>query len=229
MCLNLSKIQLFDNFNFKKSHLINGFDIIGDIAIVKINSTNRSQQFKIGHKILSQFSNINSVFLQQGRIFGKFRTKTLSYLAGENRTTTIYRESGCQFLIDVSKVYFSPRLSHERLRIAHLINSGENILNMFAGIGSFSIIIAKNQPNCKIIDIEITDKSDYMTLNVTDNGTGFSTDIIKSITKPYFTTKTKGSGLGLSIVNKIINEHNGSIKFISNKNGAKVEVILPKN
>ena len=81
----------------------------------------------------------------------------------------------------------------------------------------------------KIIDIEITDKSDYMTLNVTDNGTGFSTDIIKSITKPYFTTKTKGSGLGLSIVNKIINEHNGSIKFISNKNGAKVEVILPKN
>ena len=70
MCLNLSKIQLFDNFNFKKSHLINGFDIIGDIAIVKINSTNRSQQFKIGHKILSQFSNINSVFLQQGRIFG---------------------------------------------------------------------------------------------------------------------------------------------------------------
>ncbi len=83
----------------------------------------------------------------------------------------------------------------------------------------------------KIIDIEITDKSDYITLNVTDNGTGFSTDIIKSITKPYFTTKTKGSGLGLglSIVNKIINEHNGSIKFISNKNGAKVEVILPKN
>ena len=87
----------------------------------------------------------------------------------------------------------------------------------------------KNGDFTKIIDIEITDKSDYMTLNVTDNGTGFSTDIIKSITKPYFTTKTKGSGLGLSIVNKIINEHNGSIKFISNKNGAKVEVILPKN
>ena len=87
----------------------------------------------------------------------------------------------------------------------------------------------KNGDFTKIIDIEITDKSDYMTLNVTDNGTGFSADIIKSITKPYFTTKTKGSGLGLSIVNKIINEHNGSIKFISNKNGAKVEVILPKN
>ena len=81
----------------------------------------------------------------------------------------------------------------------------------------------------KIIDIEIIDKNDYITLNITDNGTGFSNDIIKKITKPYFTTKPKGSGLGLSIVNKIINDHNGSIKFSSNDNGAKVEIILPKN
>ena len=63
---------------------------------------------------------------------------------------------------------------------------------------------------------------------ITDNGTGFSTDIIKNITKPYFTTKTQGSGLGLSIVNKIINDHNGSIKFLNTSNGAKVQIILPK-
>ena len=87
----------------------------------------------------------------------------------------------------------------------------------------------KNGDFAKIIDIEIIDKNDYITLNITDNGTGFSKDIIKNITKPYFTTKPKGSGLGLSIVNKIINDHNGSIKFNSNKNDAKVEIILPKN
>ena len=87
----------------------------------------------------------------------------------------------------------------------------------------------KNGDFTKIIDIEITDKNDYIAVNLTDNGTGFSTDIIKNITKPYFTTKPKGSGLGLSIVNKIINDHNGSIKFNSNENGAKVEVILPIN
>ena len=87
----------------------------------------------------------------------------------------------------------------------------------------------KNGDFSKIIDIEIIDKNDYITLNITDNGTGFSKDIIKNITKPYFTTKPKGSGLGLSIVNKIINDHNGSIKFNSNKNDAKVEIILPKN
>ena len=100
-----------------------------------------------------------------------------------------------------------------------LKNSIESIQEKFNKNGDFT----------KIIDIEIIDKNDYITLNITDNGTGFSNDIIQKITKPYFTTKPKGSGLGLSIVNKIINDHNGSIKFSSNNNGAKVEIILPKN
>jgi len=98
-------------------------------------------------------------------------------------------------------------------------NSIESIQEKFKIKGDFA----------KFIDIEIIDKSDYIVINITDNGTGFSTDIIKNITKPYFTTKPKGSGLGLSIVNKIINDHNGTINFISNKVGAKVEIMLPKN
>ena len=87
----------------------------------------------------------------------------------------------------------------------------------------------KNTEFTKIIDIEIINKSDYITINITDNGTGFSIKNIKNIIKPYFTTKPKGSGLGLSIVNKIINDHNGSIKFNSNIDGAKVSLTLPKN
>ena len=87
----------------------------------------------------------------------------------------------------------------------------------------------KNGEFTKIIDIEIINKNDYITANITDNGTGFPKENIKNIIKPYFTTKPDGSGLGLSIVNKIINDHNGSIKFNSNNNGAKVEITLPKN
>jgi len=87
----------------------------------------------------------------------------------------------------------------------------------------------KNGEFTKIIDIEIINKNDYITANITDNGTGFSKENIKNIIKPYYTTKLDGSGLGLSIVNKIINDHNGSIKFNSNNNGAKVEITLPKN
>ena len=61
-----------------------------------------------------------------------------------------------------------------------------------------------------------------------DNGTGI-TDTKKAMT-PYFTTKKTGTGLGLPIVTKIINEHNGnfSIKNRNNKNGTKVLISLPK-
>jgi len=81
----------------------------------------------------------------------------------------------------------------------------------------------------KIIDIEIMHKNDYITIKVTDNGIGFSIDNIKNIFKPYFTTKPKGSGLGLSIVNKIINDHNGSITLNSDKKGTTVQLSLPIN
>tara|TARA_B100000029_G_scaffold75757_1_gene67438 strand:- start:4536 stop:6317 length:1782 start_codon:yes stop_codon:yes gene_type:complete len=81
----------------------------------------------------------------------------------------------------------------------------------------------------KIIDIEIIENNDYITINITDNGVGFSNKDGKELIKPYFTTKEKGSGLGLSIVNKIINDHNGTIIFLNQTNGAKVEIKLPIN
>ena len=81
----------------------------------------------------------------------------------------------------------------------------------------------------KKIDIEILDKNDYITIILIDNGTGFSEKNLNNILKPYFTTKSKGSGLGLSIVNKIINDHNGNIKFEKIKTGAKIIINFQKN
>ena len=87
----------------------------------------------------------------------------------------------------------------------------------------------KNTDFVKKIDIVITKKNDYIETSIIDNGIGFSKKNIKSLLKPYFTTKLKGSGLGLSIVNKIINDHNGTIKFDQKKNGAKIIIRIPKN
>ena len=58
-----------------------------------------------------------------------------------------------------------------------------------------------------------------------DNGSGFND--IKNITKPYYTTKKDGTGLGLPIVSKIIKEHNGDINFLKNPKGAQIEIFLP--
>ena len=87
----------------------------------------------------------------------------------------------------------------------------------------------QKDPNFKgNIDIEMDDNNDYIVIRIKDNGTGI-TDAKKAMT-PYFTTKKTGTGLGLPIVTKIINEHSGkfSIKNKSDKNGIIVTISLPK-
>ena len=88
---------------------------------------------------------------------------------------------------------------------------------------------SKSTDFAKKIDIAIINKSDYIQFVITDNGIGFSEKDLERILKPYFTTKSKGSGLGLAIVNKIINDHNGKIKFLKQKIGAKIIINFPKN
>ena len=88
---------------------------------------------------------------------------------------------------------------------------------------------SQKKPNFKgNIDIEIDDNNDYIFIRITDDGIGI-TDAKKAMT-PYFTTKKTGTGLGLPIVSKIINEHSGyfSIKNKSQKSGTIVTISLPK-
>ena len=84
-------------------------------------------------------------------------------------------------------------------------------------------------PNFKgKIDIEIISNNDYISIYITDNGTGISDK--QKIMTPYYTTKKEGTGLGLPIVNKIINEHSGDFTINNNKNsnGVKIEVVFYK-
>ena len=95
-------------------------------------------------------------------------------------------------------------------------------------IESINEKVKKTSKSLKNINIEINQRRDYITVNLTDTGEGFKDKKTKDIIKPYFTTKEKGTGLGLSIVDKIINDHNGSIKFLNTGDGAKVQIIIPK-
>ena len=88
---------------------------------------------------------------------------------------------------------------------------------------------SKNPNFTKKINVEIYEKGDYIDLIITDNGLGFDKKNISNIVKPYFTTKKNGTGLGLPIVNKIINDHNGTLKIIPNESGAKIKINIPKN
>ena len=88
---------------------------------------------------------------------------------------------------------------------------------------------SEKNPNFKgIINIEIMKISDYIDINLIDNGVGFADKNFNNLIKPYYTTKKNGSGLGLSIVNKIIIDHNGFFKILEYKNGAKIKLSFPQ-
>ena len=88
---------------------------------------------------------------------------------------------------------------------------------------------SEKNPNFKgIINIEIMKISDYIDINLIDNGVGFADKNFNNLIKPYYTTKKNGSGLGLSIVNKIIIDHNGFFKIHEYENGAKIKLSFPR-
>ena len=75
------------------------------------------------------------------------------------------------------------------------------------------------------IDIAISKNNSYISIKFTDNGTGIHDT--KKVMTPYFTTKKKGTGLGLPIVSKIISEHNGDFLISSTKKGTEILITLP--
>ncbi len=122
-----------------------GIDIIGDIAIVKLSEEAKASGPVVGEAIMASMKNVKAVFDQEGGLEGDFRLRRLRRIAGEDRTLTLHRENMLRFKVDVEKCYFSPRLSTERARIADLVEDGEVVLNMFAGVGPYSITIAKRK------------------------------------------------------------------------------------
>ena len=134
--------------------LFSAFDQIGDIIIVRIPDSLLSKKKIIGETLLEQVKTAKSVFYQSSSVEGDFRTRELEILAGVDKTETEYKEFGCRFIVDVEKAFFSPRLSTERDRIAELVQDGEIVINMFGGVGMFSIIAAKRK-KCTVYNIDI--------------------------------------------------------------------------
>ncbi len=134
--------------------LISAFDQIGGIIIVRIPDSLLPKKKIIGETLLEKVKVARSVFYQASEVKGDFRTRNLEILAGEDSTETEYRESGCRFAVDVQNAFFSPRLSTERERISNLVRDGEVVTNMFAGVGMFSIMAAK-QKRCTVYSLDI--------------------------------------------------------------------------
>ena len=161
------------------ARLPKGIDIVGDIAILKLSEESQDEKHDIAESLLNLVSCLRVVLVQTGPVASQFRTRKLEWLAGEHRTETVHREFGCRFKVDVETTYFSPRLSHERKRIADIVSPGECVVNFFAGVGSFSIMIAKHSRPARIYSIDINPTAiRYHTLNNKLNAVRDTIDLI---------------------------------------------------
>lgn len=140
---------------YEVSKLSSSFDVVGNIMIMKIPDALSGRRHVVGKTILDNIPSIRSVYIQTSPVAGDYRTRKLELIAGEDNPVTIYKEHGCRFKVDVERAFFSPRLSTERLRVAGLASDNEIVTNMFAGVGTFSIILCKFSNISKVFNIDI--------------------------------------------------------------------------
>lgn len=154
------------------TYIYNSYDVIGDIAIIRVTERSRKYSRIIAETIMNVQKNVKTVLAQTSSIRGDFRLRKLDFVAGQNKTTTVHNEYGCLFSVDVEKCYFSPRLLYERMRIAKQVGIGEVVVNMFAGVGCFCIVIAKHSKAEKVYSIDVNPVAfQFMQQNVRLNRT----------------------------------------------------------
>ena len=129
------------------------YDIVGDIAVVQIppELEHRVDDIVWGLRKVHPFL---KVIARKGFHEGKFRIRDYSIIWGEKRLETIHRENGVEIKVDLSKVFFNPRMKGERYRLAQLLRDGERILIPFAGVLPYALVIARYR-RVKITAVEL--------------------------------------------------------------------------
>ena len=151
--------------------LPSSYDLIGDIILVEIPRELKPYERLVAEALMKLHPRAKTVLSKEGATRGAYRLREYRVIAGLNRFETIHREHGCVYRVDLRKAFFNPRMSGERIRVARLVSEGEKILDMFAGIGSFSILIARRRPTATIVAIELNPEAYRLMLeNIRLNG-----------------------------------------------------------
>ena len=130
-------------------------DVVGDIAIIEIPPELETKKNVVGEAVLKTHRNVRTVLAKAGAVSGTYRLREYDFVAGEHRTETLYKEYGCSYYVDMARAYFSPRLSHEHNRVAALVQKNETVVDLFAGVGPFAVLIAKNHADAKVYAVDI--------------------------------------------------------------------------
>jgi tRNA (guanine37-N1)-methyltransferase len=145
------------------------FDIVGDVVILKIPPSAASQARSIAEALMAGRPRTRSVARDAG-VHGPLRIRRLEVLAGDANTKTVHTESGMRLHVDPSRVYFSPRLAFERERVARLVEPGETVADLFAGVGPWSILIARRAKPRTVWAVDLNaDAVHFLRQNIREN------------------------------------------------------------
>ncbi len=146
------------------------FDIIGHVAVIRLPEELRKYEKEIAEAIMAVHKNVKTVAVEEGPHQGVFRVQPVRVIGGEEKLVTVYKENGVELELEVGKVYFSPRLSYERARIASLVRPNEFIAALFAGVGPFPIVIQRKVPSVRQYAVEINPVAyKYLVRNIERN------------------------------------------------------------
>ncbi len=145
------------------------FDVIGEVLILKLPDELLAYKEEIGRAVLDANRHVRSVTLDRG-VKGELRVRDLETIAGSVQLETVHVENNLRFKLDPSLVYFSPRLSTERMRLASLVRPDESVLDMFCGVGPFALTVARYSEAKSVLGIDLNpDCIRFLKVNATLN------------------------------------------------------------
>jgi len=166
------KDQLLDVLTEKELSLLpRGFQTIGNLVILKLNPELYSRKKVIAEAFMVLLPRITGVYINKGRIVGTYREpENIEFIAGVDDPVVQHKEHGVTYQFDITKIMFSKGNINERKFLATLVKEGEVIVDMFAGIGYFSLPIAKHSKAKKIYAIELNSESfKFLSINIKIN------------------------------------------------------------
>ena len=132
------------------------FDVIGSILIfIDFPKQLKKKEKLIGQTILDNLPHIKTVLKKTKKYSGRYRTPKYKVISGIKTKETTHKENNVYVKLNVEKVYYSPRTSTERARIASLIKKNESVLVMFSGSAVFPLVISRNSSPSEVYGIEI--------------------------------------------------------------------------
>ena len=156
------KQLLTENLELPKKELSllpSSYQKIGDIVIINTKKELWEYDKQIGQMILKNIPNTRTVCRRTDFITGQFRQPNVKVIAGEKNTETTHKEHEISYKLDVSKIMFSKGNLTERRRLIDQVKQDEVIVDMFAGIGYFSIGLGKSSKAKKVYAIELNPES----------------------------------------------------------------------